>query len=109
MRENDPFGDLIRSIEENLQRDGGWVPPEQKEPRRVPQGRPSRTWLWLLIPVAFFFAFNVGLGFLTDSAWYRSLGYESVYFTRLTASFGLFVAGVLFAWLFITLNILLAR
>lgn len=109
MRENDPFGDLIRSIEENLQRDGGWVPPEQQEPRRVPQGRPSRAWLWLLIPVALFFFFNVGLGFLSDSAWYRSLGYESVYFTRIGASLGLFVAGFLIAWLFITLNILLAR
>jgi len=109
MRENDPFGDLIRSIEENLQRDGGWVPPEQQEPRRVPQGRPSRAWLWLLIPVALFFFFNVGLGFLSDSAWYRSLGYESVYYTRIGASLGLFVAGFLTAWLFITLNILLAR
>jgi uncharacterized protein len=109
MRENDPFGDLIRSIEENLQRDGGWVPPEQQEPRRVPQGRPSRAWMWLLIPVALFFLFNVSLGFLTDSAWYRSLGYEAVYFTRLAASTGLFLAGTLFAWLFITLNILLAR
>ena len=109
MRENDPFGDLIRSIEENLQRDGGWVPPEQQEPRRVPQGRPSRGWLWLLIPIALFFLFNVGLGFLTDSAWYRSLGYQSVYYTRIGASFGLFAAGFLIAWLFITLNILLAR
>lgn len=109
MRENDPFGDLIRSIEENLQRDGGWVPPEQQEPRRVPQGKPSRTWMWLLIPIVLFFLFQVGLGFFADSAWYRSLGYESVYFTRLTASFGLFLAGTLTAWLFITLNILLAR
>ena len=109
MRENDPFGDLIRSIEENLQRDGGWVPPEQQEPRRVPQGRPSRAWLWLLIPIALFYAFSIGLGFLSDSAWYRSLGYESVYFTRISAALGLFVAGFLSAWLFITLNILLAR
>ena len=109
MRENDPFGDLIRSIEENLQRDGGWVPPEQQEPRRVPQGRPSRAWLWLLIPIALFYAFSVGLGFLSDSAWYRSLGYQSVYYTRIGASLGLFVAGFLIAWLFITLNILLAR
>jgi uncharacterized protein len=109
MRENDPFGDLIRSIEENLQRDGGWVPPEQQEPRRVPQGRPSRAWLWLLIPIALFYAFSIGLGFLSDSAWYRSLGYESVYFTRIGAALGLFVAGFLSAWLFITLNILLAR
>jgi len=109
MRENDPFGDLIRSIEENLQRDGGWVPPEQQEPRRVPQGRPSRAWLWLLIPIALFYAFSIGLGFLSDSAWYRSLGYQSVYYTRIGASLGLFVAGFLIAWLFIALNILLAR
>lgn len=109
MRNNDPFSDLIRSIEENLQRDGGWVPPEQpQEPRRVPQGRPLRTW-WLLIPVLLFVLFNVGLGFLTDSAWYGSLGYREVFLTRLAASAGLFVGGFLFSWLFITLNILLAR
>ncbi len=108
MRNNDPFSDLIRSIEENLQRDGGWVPPEQQEPRPIPQGKPSRAW-WLLLPVVLFFLFNVGLGFLTDSAWYDSLGYQSVYFTRLTASAGLFFTGFLLAWLFIALNILLAR
>jgi uncharacterized membrane protein (UPF0182 family) len=109
MRNNDPFSDLIRSIEENLQRDGGWVPPEQpQEPRRVPQGRPLRVW-WLLIPILLFVLWNVGMGFLTDSAWYDSLGYRSVFLTRLSASAGLFVGGFLFAWLFITLNILLAR
>ena len=34
---------------------------------------------------------------------------QSVYYTRIGASLGLFVAGFLIAWLFITLNILLAR
>lgn len=109
MRNNDPFSDLIRSIEENLQRDGGWVPPEQPQtPRQVPQGKPVRTWL-LLVPVLLFILFNVGLGFLTDSAWYGSLGYESVFLTRLGVMGLLFGASFLLAWLFITLNILLAR
>jgi len=110
MRNTDPFSDLIRSIEENLQRDGGWVPPEQPEqPRRVPQGRPPRRLWWLLVPVLIFMLFNIGVGFLTDSAWYSSLGYQSVFLTRLSASAGLFVGVTLLAWLFITLNVLLAR
>lgn len=110
MRNNDPFSDLIRSIEENLQRDGGWIPPEQpQEPRRVPQGRPPvRIW-WVLVPVVVLILFNVSLRFFTDSAWYDSLGYRSIFITRLTASAGLFVAGTLLTWLFITINILLAR
>jgi uncharacterized membrane protein (UPF0182 family) len=109
MRNPDPFSDLIRSIEENLQRDGGWVPPEQpQEPRRVPQGRPLRVW-WVLIPVLLFVLWNVSIGFLADSAWYESLGYRSVFLTRLSASAGLFVGSFLLSWLFITLNILLAR
>ena len=109
MRNNDPFSDLIRSIEENLQRDGGWVPPEQpQEPRRVPQGSPGRSW-WLLVPVLLFILFNIGLGFLTDSAWYGSLGYQSVFWTRLGATAWMFGAGFLVTWAFITLNILLAR
>lgn len=110
MANNDPFSDLIRSIEENLERNGGWRPPEEpQEPRRVPQGRPNRRLWWLLVPLALLILYNVGVGFLTDSAWYRSLGYSSVYFTRLGAATLLFVAGALITWLVIAANIWLAR
>ncbi len=107
MRNPDPFSDLIRSIEENLQRDGGWTPPDQESglpPQRSPR------WLWLLlIPFLLIFLFNVGLGFLTDLAWFESLGYESVLITRVVASLGLFVFGIIAAWLFIAVNIWIAR
>ncbi len=34
MRKNDdPFSDLLNSLEENLQREGGWVPPENPPPQ----------------------------------------------------------------------------
>ena len=73
MRNNDPFSDLIRSIEENLERNGGWVPPEQEEPRPIPQGRPGRLW-WIAIPILLLLLFNFLLGFATDWAWFSSVG-----------------------------------
>jgi hypothetical protein len=48
MRNYDPFSDLIRSIEENLQRDGGMNDPGD-EPRPVEPPRPPRR-----LPVADF-------------------------------------------------------
>ena len=107
MRNTDPFSDLIRSIEENLQRDGDWIPPEQG-PRRVPEGNPRR-WLWLLVPLLLFVSFNVVIGFLTDWAWYASLGFSSLLFTRLAAAWALFIVGFLLCWLFLAINVLIAR
>jgi len=109
MRNYDPFSDLIRSIEENLERDGGLNGPGE-EPRPVNRPEPPRR-LWWVILAAFllFILYNVGLAFLTDLAWYGSLGYDAVLWTRVTASFGLFVATTLLTWLFIAVNVLIAR
>jgi len=74
----------------------------------VSQGEPRRLW-WLLIPFLLLIFVNVGLGFLTDWAWYDSVGYVSVLATRVWASLGLFVAGSLVCWLLIAVNILIAR
>ncbi len=107
MRNNDPFADLIRSLEENLQREGGDRPPiEPRQP--VTMGNPRR-WLWLLIPLLILIFFNRWLTFYTDWYWYDSLGLATVFFTRIKASLGLFMAGALICWLFLAFNVWLAH
>jgi uncharacterized membrane protein (UPF0182 family) len=111
MRNSDPFSDLIRSIEENLQREGDdWIPPDDQSPREPGEpGVNPRRWLWILIPLLIFLFFNRILGFMTDYVWYESLGFTSVFTTRVYASLGLFVVAALFFWLFLAINVLLAR
>lgn len=112
MRNNDPFSDLIRSLEENLQ-SGGEGPPIDREggrerPRPPQRGNPRRA-LWYLIPFLVFMFFNQIIGLLADWSWFGSLGLTSVLVTRIGARLSLFVvAGGLF-WLFVALNIYLAR
>lgn len=108
MRNYDPFSDLIRSIEENLERDGGWNGPDE-EPRPLQAPRPRRFWWILLALFLLFVLYNVGVGFLADLVWYGSLGYDSVLWTRVLASFGLFLASTLLTWLFIAVNVMIAR
>ena len=36
---------------------------------------------------------GVGVNFLTDAIWFQSVGYESVFWTRVLTQVGLFVAG----------------
>jgi len=109
MRNTDPFADLIRSIEENLQRGGDWVPPDDERPARPTPPRPSRWWLLLLIPFLILLLFNTVIGFLADWVWHASLGYESILWTRVLAALGLFVAGFALTWLFLAVNFWIAR
>jgi uncharacterized membrane protein (UPF0182 family) len=113
MRSSDPFADLIRSIEENLQRGGDWSPPDDGQPERPPQrnggGKPSRLWLFLLIPFLFLTLYNTAIGFWADLAWHASLNYESVLWTRVVAALGLFVAGLFLTWLFLAVNYWIIR
>ncbi|OUC08325.1 hypothetical protein RY27_09660, partial [Litorilinea aerophila] len=60
-------------------------------------------------PLLLLIFFNRIVGFYTDWYWYESLGFERVFVTRFLASFGLFLAGALFFWIFLALNVLLAR
>ena len=86
MRNYDPFSDLIRSIEENLQRDGGMNEPGD-EPQPVNTPRPPRRLLWILFALfVLYVLYNVGIGFVSDLVWFGSLGYESILRTRVTAS-----------------------
>ena len=107
MRNSDPFSDLIRSIEENLQSEGGWEPPTG-EGSRVELGG-TRRWLWFLIPLLIFIFFNRVMGFFTDYIWYESLGFQRVFTTRIYASFLLMIAGALIFWVFLAINVWIAR
>ncbi|MBE2240996.1 MAG: UPF0182 family protein [Caldilineaceae bacterium] len=109
MRNTDPFSDLIRSIEENLQRGEDWIPPNDGSPRRPLPGRPSRWWWLLVIPFIFLLLFNSLIGFLTNWTWHASLGFESILWTRVLASLGLFAAGFGLTWLFLALNYWIVR
>ena len=49
------------------------------------------------------------VGFLTDWFWFREIGYQSVFTTELATKIGLFVGTGLIAYLFLALNVRLAR
>ena len=108
MKNTDPFSDLIRSIEENLQREGSWEPPNGSGERRAPAPNPRRM-LWLLIPFLVLIFFNRGLSFMSDYLWFDSLGLVSVFQTSIYAQFALFLVGALVFWLFLAVNMILAR
>ncbi|MEZ4870597.1 MAG: UPF0182 family protein [Caldilineaceae bacterium] len=119
MRNDDPFADLIRSLEENLQRSGpsrpgggddgdDLIPPRRPENVEFPQFNPRR-FLWILIPLLLLIFFNRILSFYADWFWYDSLGFSSVFFTRIWATFGLFITAALAFWIFLAANILIAR
>ncbi len=110
MRNTDPFADLLRSLEDNLQQEGGAPPPP---PRRDETWEPtpggSRWILWVLLPLLLFIFFNRIVGFYTDWIWYDSVGQSQVFMTRLWASFALFLVGAVVVWLFMAVNVWLAR
>jgi uncharacterized protein len=60
---------------------------------REPRSRPLR-WIVLVIAVALFLFITIGVGFWTNVLWYRSVGFESVLWTRVAATGGLFALGV---------------
>jgi uncharacterized membrane protein (UPF0182 family) len=51
---------------------------------------------------------SVGVSFLTDAIWFKSVGFESVFWTRVTTQIGLFAGGGLLALLFLLINVWLA-
>ncbi len=53
--------------------------------------------------------FGVGLDLWTDVLWYKSVGFDSVFWTRLTATFGLFAGVGLLAAIILVANLWLAR
>ena len=127
MRDNDPFSELIRSIEENLQ-EGGLDRGERGERDDDDGGgnqggnrgggeyrgfgEPAFNWRRLLpffIILLIFLSFNRIVGFYTDFAWYDSLDLASVFYTRLWAQLALFGLGAVLFWLFVAANVIIGR
>ncbi|MFN8489567.1 MAG: UPF0182 family protein [Caldilineaceae bacterium] len=109
MRNNDPFADLIRSLEENLEREGGGGRPPIDVGRPVRTAGSPRRWLWIIIPLLLLIFFFRSVGFYADWIWYNSLGLASVFVTRIQAALGLFAVAALVFWLFLALNVWLAH
>ena len=53
--------------------------------------------------------FGVGLDLWTDALWYKSVGFDSVFWTRLTATLGLFAGVGILAAVVLFANLWLAR
>jgi hypothetical protein len=110
MRNDDPFAELIRSLEENLERESRANPPPPRPPQPVAQNQGGgRGWLWIILPLLVFILFGRLISFYADLLWYDSLELRAVFLTRIWAQFGLFLAGALVAFLLIAANVLLAR
>ena len=63
----------------------------------------------MIIPFLFLLLFNTIIGFLTDWSWYGSLGLDSILWTRIAASLGLFAAGFVLTWIFLLANYWIVR
>ena len=123
MAERDPFRELLETFNED-----DWTTIEEElldggngggNGRRfdgggggggggAPQGNPRILW-WMIIPFVVISLFNWVLGFFTDLVWYESINLASVYWTRITASVGLFLAGAAAFLIFFVVNVLIAR
>ena len=94
-------------------------PPHEPSPPRRPRsirderrrgGRRRRITWWVagLIFLLVFVLFSFGLDLWTDALWYRSVGFDAVFWTRLGAQVGLFAAAALGSLVILLLNIWLA-
>jgi hypothetical protein len=63
----------------------------------------------VIIFLALVVLFGVGLDLWTDALWYTSVGFDSVFWTRLTATLGLFAGAFVLAAVVLLLNLWLAR
>ncbi len=89
-------------------RSGGPGGPNDGGNRAVQAGR--RFGLSIAIVGAFvlFLLFSVGLDLWTDALWYLSVGFDSVFFTQLTATLGLFVGAFILSAVVLLGNLWLA-
>jgi hypothetical protein len=62
-----------------------------------------------VVALALVVLFGVGLDLWTDALWYASVGFDSVFWTRLTATLGLFVGASVLAAVVLLGNLWLAR
>ena len=93
-------------------------PPHEPSPPRRPRvvrdqrrgGRRRRVTWWIvgLILLLVFMLFSFGLDLWTDALWYRSVGFDAVFWTRLGAQVGLFAAALFGSLAILLLNVYLA-
>src|SRR4051812_32699008 len=101
--DTDTFG-RPRSIDDR-RRSGGRRPPPRRPggPNDGGPGRAARTgrrlglWAIVLAVIAIFLLFSVGIDLWTDALWFQSVGFDSVFWTRVVATLGLGVAAFLVA------------
>ncbi|HEX7346348.1 MAG TPA: UPF0182 family protein [Candidatus Limnocylindrales bacterium] len=109
-RGDDPDADAPRSakpVGPNPDDDG---PPRplRRARRRAREGRPRRWWLIVLVVLAAIVLATFGLDLWTDALWFRSVGFDAVFWTRVTAQLGLFLAGAIGALAVIVVNLAIA-
>ena len=63
----------------------------------------------IVVVLALVVLFGVGIDLWTDALWYTSVGFDSVFWTRLSASFGLFAGAGILAAIVLFGNLWLAR
>ena len=98
---------------------GGDRPPREPSPPRRPRvvretaverGGPRIPW-WMvgLVLLAVIVLSGVALDLWTDALWYQSVGYDQVFWTRISTQGTLFLVGTVLALLVLLVNIWLAR
>jgi hypothetical protein len=116
-RKDDPGPDDDRdpdddSDDDQADRDGADSPPRRPRPVTVVDagGGGRRIGLWIVIGVlvTVVVVFSIGIDLLTDAFWFRSVGFDSVFWTRIGAQFALFLVGLVFALVILLGNLWLA-
>ena len=77
--------------------------------RAASAGRRFGLGLGIVIVLALVVLFGVGLDLWTDALWYASVGFDAVFWTRLTATLGLFAGATVLAAVVLLANLWLAR
>ena len=94
-------------------------PPREPSPPRRPRavrddrgrgGRRRRVTWWVagIVVLSLFVLFSFGLDLWTDALWYRSVGFDAVFWTRIGAQAALFAAALFGSLAILLLNIYLA-
>jgi uncharacterized protein len=93
--EGEPDGDRGSAGDDDGAPGGGSAPPRPPRPRVIRTAGGGRRWPYVVLAIAvlLFLFVSVGVGFWTDVLWYRSVGFEPVFWTRVGAIGALFVLG----------------
>ena len=89
--------------------DGDGAPPRRPTALRRRRGRSGPAWWAIGLGIlALIFVLSFGLELWTDALWYQSVGFDPVFWTRLTAQLGLFLVTAILALVVVLANIAIA-